>query len=147
MPKKYVVSLTNQEREILQAIIKKDKNTTKMKRAYVLLAADIAADQPAMTDQDIHDTYKASIRTIERLRQRFVIEGFEIALHGRPSDQVRERKIDGEVEAHLIALSRSQVPDGHDKWTFRLLAEKMVALEYIDSISHESVRQILKKTC
>jgi Homeodomain-like domain len=141
------VSLTNTERETLQAIIKKGKQPTKMKRAYVLLAADTATDQPAKTDQDIHDTYKVSIRTIERLRERFVSEGFEMALHGRPSEQVHYRKIDGEVEAHLIALTRSQVPDGHDKWTFRLLAEHMVALEYVESISPESVRQVLKKTC
>jgi len=146
MAKKYIVSLTDKERETLQAIIKKGKNTTKMKRAYVLLAADTAADKPALTDQKIQESYQASIRTIERLRERFVTEGFEIALNGRPSYQVRERKIDGEVEAHLIALTRSEVPDGHAKWTFRLLAEKMVALEYIESISHESVRQILKKT-
>jgi hypothetical protein len=99
-----------------------------------------------MNDQHIHETYGVSIRMIERLRERFVMEGFEIALHGKPSNQVRERKIDGDVEAHLIALTRSQVPAGHDKWTFRLLAEKMVALEYVESISHESVRQILKKT-
>jgi len=146
MPKKYIVNLASTEREKLQAIIKKDKNATKMKRAYVLLAADTSNDGPAMKDQHIHETYGVSIRTIERLRERFVMEGFEIALTGRPSYQVRERKIDGDVEAHLIALTRSEVPDGHDKWTFRLLAEKMVALEYVESISHESVRQVLKKT-
>ena len=112
----------------------------------MLLAADTSNDGPAMKDQHIHETYGVSIRTIERLRERFVMEGFEIALKGRPSYQVRERKIDGDVEAHLIALTRSEVPDGHDKWTFRLLAEKMVALEYVESISHESVRQVLKKT-
>jgi transposase len=146
MPKKYIVSLASMEREILQEIIKKGKNATKMKRAYVLLAADTSNDGLAMSDQDIHETYGVSIRTIERLRERFVTEGFEIALNGRASYQVRERKIDGDVEAHLIALTRSEVPDGHEKWTFRLLAEKMVALEYVDSISHESVRQVLKKT-
>jgi len=145
MPKKYIVNLASMEREILQAIIKKGKNATKIKRAYVLLATDTSNDGPAMNDQHIHERYGVSIRTIERLRERFVTEGFEIALNGRPSYQVRERKIDGDVEAHLIALTRSEVPDGHDKWTFRLLAEKMVALEYVESISHESVRQTLKK--
>jgi hypothetical protein len=146
MPKKYIVKLTSTEREKLQGLIKKGKNGTKMKRAYVLLAADTSHDGLAMNDQHIHETYGVSIRMIERLRERFVMEGFEIALHGKPSNQVRERKIDGDVEAHLIALTRSEVPAGHDKWTFRLLAEKMVALEYVESISHESVRQILKKT-
>jgi hypothetical protein len=145
MPKKYIVRLTDEEQETLQKIIKKGKNATKMKRAYLLLAADTSDDRVAMTDQVIHETYEVSIRTIERLRERFVTEGFEIALNGKPSYQVRERKIDGDVEAHLIALTRSEVPDGHEKWTFRLLAEKMVALEYIESISHESVRQVLKK--
>ena len=145
MPKKYIVNLTSTEREVLQAIIKKGKNATKMKRAYVLLAADRSNDGPGLKDQHLHETYGVSIRTIERLRERFVTEGFEIALNGRASYQVRERKIDGDVEAHLIALTRSEVPDGHDKWTFRLLAEKMVVLEYVESISHESVRQTLKK--
>ena len=145
MPKKYIVNLTSTEREVLQAIIKKGKNATKMKRAYVLLSADRSNDGPALKDQHLHEIYGVSIRTIERLRERFVTEGFEIALHGRASYQVRERKIDGDVEAHLIALTRSEVPDGHDKWTFRLLAEKMVVLEYVESISHESVRQTLKK--
>ncbi len=131
MSKKYIVNLVNMEREILQKIITKGKNATKMKRAYVLLAADISDDGPAMNDQSIHESYGVSIRTIERLRERYVTEGFEIALNGRPSYQVRERKIDGDVEAHLIALTRSEVPHGHEKWTFRLLAEKMVALEYV----------------
>ena len=146
MPKKYIVNLANIEREILQEIITKDSNAAKMKKAYVLLAADTSNDGPAMNDQSIHESYGVSIRTIERLRERYVTEGFEMALNGRPSYQARERKIDGDVEAHLIALTRSEVPDGHDKWTFRLLAEKMVALEYVESISHESVRQVLKKT-
>ena len=146
MPKKYIVRLSDEERETLREIIKKGKNATKMKRAYTLLAADTSDDRKTMTDQVIHETYGVSIRTIERLRERFVTEGFEIALNGKPGYQVRERKIDGDVEAHLIALTRSEVPDGYEKWTFRLLAEKMVALEYVDSILHESVRQVLKKT-
>jgi len=146
MPKKYIVTLTETEREELQAIIQKGKNARKMKRAYVLLATDTAEEREGMSDQSIHQTYGVSIRTIERLRQRFVLDGFELALNGRPSYQARERKIDGEVEAHLIALSRSEVPDGRERWTYRLLAEKMVVLEYVESISHESVRQTLKKT-
>ena len=146
MPKKYIITLASEERETLQEIIQKGKNATKMKRAYVLLAADTQKGRPGMIDKQIYETYGVSIRTIERLRQRFVTEGFEIALNGKPSYQVRERKIDGDVEAHLIALTRSEVPHGHENWTFRLLAEKMVTLEYVESISHESVRQVLKKT-
>ena len=146
MPKKYIITLASEERETLQEIIQKGKNATKMKRAYVLLAADTQKGRPGMIDKQIYETYGVSIRTIERLRQRFVTEGFDLALNGKPSYQVRERKIDGDVEAHLIALTRSEVPHGHENWTFRLLAEKMVTLEYVESISHESVRQVLKKT-
>lgn len=99
-----------------------------------------------MTDEAISQAYSVSIRTVERLRERCVLEGFEIALNGKGADAPKYRKIDGDVEAHLIALTRSQAPDGYKDWSLRLLANKMVELEYIDSISHESVRQLLKKT-
>ncbi len=146
MAKKYIVTLTQKEREELSSIIKKGKNAAKIRRSHILLGADASAEGKQMTDEAISKAYSVSIRTIERLRERFVQEGFEIALKGKPADDPKPRKIDGEVEAHLIALTRSQAPDGYKQWTLRLLADKMVELEYIDSISHESVRQVLKKT-
>ena len=145
MAKKYIVTLTQKEREELSSIIKKGKNAAKIRRSHILLGADASAEGKQMTDEAISKAYSVSIRTIERLRERFVQEGFEIALKGKPADDPKPRKIDGEVEAHLIALTRSKAPDGYKQWTLRLLADKMVELEYIDSISHESVRQVLKK--
>jgi len=86
------------------------------------------------------------MRTIDRIKKSFVEDGFEIALNGKPSTRVYEKQIDGDVEAHIIALSCSNPPKGFARWSLRLLADKAVELEYIDSISHESVRQMLKKT-
>jgi transposase len=146
MAKKYIVTLTQKERERLTDIIEKGKNATKIRRSHILLGADASAEGKQMTDQAISKAYSVDIRTVERLRERFVLAGYEIALKGKPVDRLKPRKIDGDVEAHLIALTRSKAPNGYKQWSFRLLADKMVELEYIDSISHESVRQVLKKT-
>ena len=146
MPQKYIVTLTKEEREESIKIIKKGKNAAKIRRAHILLGADASPEGKQMSDQAISTAYSVSIRTVERLRERFVEEGFEIALKGKAAAGARFRKIDGDVEAHLIALNRSEAPAGYKAWSLRLLADKMVELEYIDSISHESVRQVLKKT-
>lgn len=98
-----------------------------------------------MTDEEIKRAYDVSLRTIERTRQRFVEDSYELALHGKPRPVNREKVLDGRVESHLIALRCSDVPDGHNKWSLRLLAEKMVELEYVESISRQSVHSILKK--
>lgn len=145
MVKKYIVTLTQEEREELTDIIKKGKNAAKIRRAHILLGADASDEGKQMTDEAISKAYSVGLRTVERLRERFVSEGFEIAVKGKPATDPKPRKIDGDVEAHLIALTRSQAPDGYKQWSLRLLADKMVAMEYIDSISHESVRQVLKK--
>ena len=145
MAKKYIVTLTQEEREELTDIIKKGKNAAKIRRAHILLGADASDEGKQMTDEAISKAYSVGLRTVERLRERFVSEGFEIAVKGKPATDPKPRKIDGDVEAHLIALTRSQAPDGYKQWSLRLLADKMVAREYIDSISHESVRQVLKK--
>jgi len=146
MAKKYIVTLTQPERDELTDIVKKGTNAAKIRRSHILLGADASAEGKQMTDRAINKAYSVSIRTIERLRERFVQEGFEIALNGKPAGAPKPRKIDGDVEAHLIALTRSKAPDGYKQWTLRLLADKMVELNYIDTISHESVRQVLKKT-
>ena len=146
MPKKYIVTLTETERDKLHAIIKKGKNAAKIRRGHILLAADVSAEGKQMNDEAIQHAYSVSIRSVERLRQCFVLEGFEIALNGKPSEPRSPRWLDGEVEAHLIALTRSPVPAGYARWNLRLLADRMIELEYVATISHESVRQLLKKT-
>ena len=145
MIKKYIVTLTEDERARLQAII--DKRSAKsviVKRAYVLLAADTMG--AAMNDTQIAESYRLSVRTIERLRQRFIDEGIEIALNGKKRTRFKPKTFDGKVEAHLIALRCSTPPEGYEHWSFRMLADHMVALKHVEGMSHESARQILKKT-
>lgn len=143
--KRYKVTLTDEERKQLESMVSKGNHkASRFRRAQVLLAADESPGQKKWTDERIHDAYGMSVRQIERLRKVFIEEGFPIALDGRPP-QPRMRKFDGEAEAHLIALACGKTPQGHGRWTLRLLAGKMVELEYVDDISHESVRQLLKK--
>ena len=147
LAKKYHVTLTLTEREQLKEISRKGQQAAaKIRRAHLLLAADEAEAGLKMTDEQIKRAYHVSLRTVERLRQRFVEEGFEVALQGKSTGGPQVIKIDGEVEAHLIALRLGPVPEGRSRWTMRLLAQKMVELAYVESISHESVRQVLKKT-
>lgn len=145
--KKYIVKLSQQEREELQGLISTGKSSArKVMHARILLKADESEDGPGWKDEQISEAVEVSISTIERVRRQFVEEGTEVALSRRPGSGYREPKIDGEKEAHLIALACSKAPDGQGKWTLRLLAEKMVELEYIDEVSHETVRRTLKKT-
>jgi len=143
--KKYQVDLTNQEQQHLKAIIKKrDSKSVIVKRAYVLLSADRNGDK-VWTDSQIAEQYHCTIKTVENIRQRFVVNGFETVLNGKKREVVKQKVLTGEVEAKLIALRCSQHPAGYNKWTLRLLADKMVELNYVEHISHESVRQLLKK--
>lgn len=146
MPKKYRVKLTDTERSFLKGLIdSRSEKSVLVKRAYVLLATDELADK-VWTDQQINDAYGISLRSVERLRQRLCEDGLEIAINGKPRPINREKVLTGDVEARLIALRCSDPPDGSSRWTLHLLADKMVELHYVDHISHESVRQILKKT-
>ena len=145
MRKKYHVTLTDGEREELKRI--KDNRSSKspiVKRAYILLAADECGEK-CWNDHQIHEAYDVSVRSVERLRERFVLEGFETALNGKEREIFKEKIFTGEVEAKLISLRCSDPPAGYARWTLHLLADKMVELNYVESISHESVRQILKK--
>jgi len=145
--KKYLVTLTVKERFELKTLIDSNKyKKTKRKRAQILLAADESEGGKNMKDSLIAKAYDVRVRTVERLRKRFVEDGYEIALHGKPREVTKERLFDSRVEARLIALRCSDVPSGYNKWTLRLLSDKMVELEYVESISHESVRQILKNS-
>ncbi len=143
---KYRVTLTDDERKILKDIITKGKNAKRMRNALLLLNVDRSEKLDKQNDTVISETLQVSTKTVERIKKTFVEEGFEIALNGAPPQPRVPKKIDGDVEAHVIALSCSEVPSESTSWTLRLLAEKMVELEYIDSISHESVRKVLKKT-
>lgn len=144
--KKYLVTLTEQERTQLQAIIAKRKADSQVvKRAYVLLAAD-QNQADWLIDEQIQKTYHVSIRSIERLRQRFVEDNLDTALHGKKREKYKEKVFDGAVEAHVVALRCSQPPTGFARWTVRLLAQQMVELQYVETIGRETVRKMLKKT-
>lgn len=144
--KKYHVTLTESERDQLKAILAKRKaDSQAVKRAYVLLAAD-ENQFGWLKDDQIQKTYQVSIRSIERLRERFVENGLGMALNGKKREKYKEKVFDGAVEAHVVALRCSQPPVGHARWTVRLLAQKMVELEYVETIGRETVRKMLKKT-
>lgn len=142
MVKKYIVELSAEERNQLQEIISSGKHSArKIGRARALLKSD-----EGWSDSRIAEALDISIPTLERTRKLLVEEGLNPALNGRKSKRVYARKLDGEKEAHLIALACSEPPEGNAKWTLRLLADQMVQLEYIDEVSYETVRQTLKKT-
>jgi transposase len=139
--KKYIVNLTNEERETLFGMTRKGEiRARKMKRAMILLKAD-----EGMTDPQIMAALNTSRPTVERIRKRFVTGGLEKALNEDPRPG-QKRKLDGRAEAKLIAISCSNPPAGHDHWALRLLADRLVELGMVESISHECVRQMLKKT-
>lgn len=147
--KKYRVTLTAAERDELERLLARGKaDVRKLKHAQVLLKADQAAGGPAWTDERIVAALDVGVATVQRLRQRFVEEGLQAALSPyRGGKRVYERKLDGEQEAKLIALACSTPPEEHGRWSLRLLAGRMVELQYVDTLSHETVRQTLKKTC
>ena len=146
MLKKYVVRLTESERESLKEVVGKLKGTSqKVRRAQVLLKAD--AGGPGWTDAKIAEAFGCRTKTVENIRERFVTEGFEVTLEGRPRPKPpRPKLLDGEQEAKVIAMRLGPPPPGFANWTLRLLAEQVVALEIVGSISYETVRRTLKKT-
>jgi transposase len=146
MEKRYRVTLTNQERQDLGQLVSSGKSAAKkLTRARVLLLADQAEDGPAKSDAEIVESLGCGRATVERVRKRFVEEGIEIALQPAPAKRVYQRRLDGKAEAHLVALACGTPPEGRARWTLRLFADQMVALEYVESISYESVRRTLKK--
>lgn len=148
MPKKqYIVDLNAEERSELEAFLKSGKGgIEKQTRAWILLKADVNDPACHWKDARICEAYGVSVRKVERLRQRFVEEGFEAAFHRKTGYQTRPPKITGEVEAHLIALCCSDAPEGYSRWTLQLLGDRLVEMKVVESISHEAVRQTLKKT-
>ena len=146
--KKYRVTLTAEERRGLQELIASGKAAAqKLAHARVLLKADISRGGPACTDQQIADALGVGTATVERVRRRFVEHGLEAALVRKAQDRPsRLPKLDGRAEAHLIALACSKPPAGRAEWTMQLLADKLVELRLVDSISDETVRRTLQKT-
>ena len=145
MNKKYVVRLSEDERGVCEDILKNLKGSSqKFRRAQILLKAD--ADGPGWPDLKIAEAFNCRVQTIENVRKRLVTEGFALALDGKKrQDPPTPCKLDGEAEAKVIALRLGKPPAGYGRWTLRLLAEQVVELEIVESISHETVRQTLKK--
>jgi hypothetical protein len=146
MLKKYIVRLTESERVSLGQVVAEFKGTSqKVRRAQVLLKAD--ADGPGWTDAKIADAFGCRSKTVENIRERFVTKGFELTLDGEPRlKPPRAKLLDGVQEAKLIALRLGSPPPGFSNWTLRLLAQRVVALEIVESISYETVRRTIKKT-
>jgi len=145
---KYKVTLSEEERQMLQAISSKGShNSQKVLNALILLNVD--QNQPKesrSTNEFISKVLNISMKKIDRVKKRFVEDGFEVALFGHPKEREYERKVDGDLEAKIVATSCSTPPDGFTRWSLRMLADKVVELEYVDSISYETIRRTLKKT-
>lgn len=144
--KKYAIKLLKDEVDELTAIINKGSHSSHTFRtAYVLLNCDEGGYSDKVTNDQISKVLKIGMRTIDRIKKRFIEEGLEGALQRKPSSRIYEKKIDGDVEAKLVQLCCSKPPSGHSKWSLRLLADKMVELKYVDSISYVAVGNTLKK--
>ncbi|MBA1341826.1 MAG: hypothetical protein C5S40_06750 [ANME-2 cluster archaeon] len=145
---KYIVTLSKEEHESLATLASKGKHKSqKILNALILLGCDEGDYQTKrLTNEEIAQVLNISMRKIDRVKKRFVIEGLDVALNGRKGSRIYAKKTDGDFEARLVALSCSEPPEGFARWSLRLLADQVVELGYIDSISHEAIRGILKKT-
>lgn len=146
--KKYIVTLTEDERDSLGILASKGNHRSqRILNALILLGCDEGESQTERsTNEEIARVLNISMRKIDRVKMRFVVDGLDVALNGRKGSRIYAKKADGDFEAHLIALSCSEPPAGFTRWSLRLLADKVVELKYIDSISHETIRRVLKKT-
>ena len=146
MKKKYIVTLTEEERQMLREMLSRGKAAArKLMHARILLKADASEGGPNWRDAAIAEGLEVGRATVERVRKRFVEDGFEAALGRRKPRRHYRRTLDGDDEAHLVALACSQAPEGRSRWTLRLLAGRMVALEYVEALSKDTVRRTLKK--
>jgi transposase len=147
MKKTYIVTLTPEERRMLQEMLSRGKAAArKLMHARILLKADVAGGGPGWSDEAVVEALEVGHATVERVRKEFVEEGLEVALERRKPRRQYRRKLDGDGEAHLIALACQKPPEGRRRWTLKLLADRMVQLEYVDEISYQTVRRTLKKT-
>jgi transposase len=144
---RYTIKLTKSEVGELMDIINKGSHTSQTFRtAYILLNCDEGKHSEKVTNEQISKVLKVGMRTIDRVKKKFVEEGFEASLERRPTQRLYDLKMDGDTEAKLVTLCCSDPPKGFAKWSLRLLADKMVELKYVESISHVTVRSVLKKT-
>jgi len=144
---RYKVTLTKEEHDQLQSVLSKGKHSSQQYRnACILISSDEGPYGNKLSNEQIAQVLQINNKTVERVKQRFVEEGFDSCMDRKPYPMKGPKKADGDFEAHLIALSCSKAPEGYARWSLRLLADKMVELEYADSVSHETVRQVLKKT-
>lgn len=147
MQKRYRVTLTEEERTRLHDLLSSGKAAARtLPHARILLKADQGPEGPGWSDEAIRDALYVGLSTIGRVRERFIAEGLEAALYRRPSPRHRHRQLDGQQEAHLVALTCSAPPAGQARWTLRVLADTMVELAYVERVSYETIRQTLKKT-
>jgi transposase len=144
----YKVTLTKEERDQLMTITRSGTHAAKkVMHALILLNVDKGAySENHHTNEKICKILKIGMRTIDRVKKRFVEEGFDAALKMAPTSRMYDKLIDGDIEAHLIAMACGEPPEGYARWSLRLLADKMVELRYVENISHETVRRTLKKT-
>lgn len=146
MKKKYIVTLARAERRMLQEMLSRGKAAArKLMHARILLKADAGPDGPGWDDGTIAQGLEVGRATVERVRKEFVEEGMEAALERRRPRRQYERTLDGDAEAHLVALTCQKPPEGRSRWTLRLLADRMVELEYVEQVSYQTVRRTLKK--
>jgi transposase len=144
---RYTIKLTKEEVDELMGIINKGSHTSQTFRtAYILLNCDVGEYSQKVTNEQISKVLKVGMRTIDRVKKRFIEEGMDVSLERHPTQRVYETKVDGDTEAKLVTLCCSEPPQGFAKWSLRLLADKMVELKYVESISHVTVRSVLKKT-
>ena len=146
MKKRYVVKLSSEEREQLEGLINRGREAAHRRRhAQVLLLVDEGEQRPALIDKDAAERTGFTRRSVEQIRERCVTEGLNSALERKKRSRHRSRKLDGEGEARLVSIACSDAPEGYARWTLHRLADRLVELNVVDSISHECVRQILKK--
>ena len=143
---RYTIKLTKLEVEELHGIINKGSHTSQTFRAaYILLNCDEGEFSGKITNEQISKVLKIGMRTIDRVKKKFIEEGFDISIERKPTTRVYDIKVDGDMEAKLVSLCCSEPPKGFAKWSLRLLADKMVELKYAESITHVTVRSVLKK--
>lgn len=146
MPKLFLVTLTDQQRQELSLSLRAGQAPARqLLRARILLKADCAPGAPAWSDSQISRALDVATQTVERVRKQFATEGLQRALTRKRPDRIYTKAVDGRAEATLIATACSEPPPGHTRWTLRLLADKLVELQMCESVSHESVRQVMKK--
>ena len=144
---RYKVTLTKEEHDQLKAVLRKGRHSSQQYRnASILINSDEDTWGQKLSNEQISQVLQINTKTVERVKQRFVEEGFDECMDRKPYPRKGPIKTDGDFEAHLVALSCSEAPEGYARWSLRLLADKMIELKYTDSISHETVRQVLKKT-